>query len=99
MAKAAPDDDHWAPHQRVTTPPAATIELPRAAAWSGAWARSSPRGAVLAQQLAESQAEFVGEYAVTVYGDIIVELGRTDGFDSGTFRVIVDIYTGDRAGT
>ena len=39
--------------------------------------RLAPYAAALAQELAQSQAEFIGEQAWTVYGDVIVEINRT----------------------
>ena len=41
--------------------------------------RLAPYAAALAQELAQSQAEFIGEQAWTVYGDVIVEIERGDG--------------------
>src|SRR6185436_17580161 len=38
--------------------------------------RLAPYAAALAQELAQSQAEFIGEQAWTVYGDVIVEIER-----------------------
>ena len=49
--------------------------------------RLAPYAAALAQELAQSQAEFIGEQGWTVYGDVIVEIERGDGLDTGMFRV------------
>jgi len=38
--------------------------------------RLAPYAAALAQELAQSQAEFIGEQGWTVYGDVIVEIER-----------------------
>jgi hypothetical protein len=54
----------------------------------------APYAAALAQELAQSQAEFIGEQAWTVYGDVIVEIERGDGLDTGMFRVTAEVYTG-----
>ncbi|WP_163512720.1 FhaA domain-containing protein [Fodinicola acaciae] len=50
--------------------------------------------AALAQELAQAQAEFIGEQGWTVYGDVIVEIERGDGLDTGMFRVVSEVYTG-----
>jgi hypothetical protein len=59
--------------------------------------RLAPYAAALAQELAQSQAEFIGEQAWTVYGDVIVEIERGDGLDTGMFRVTAEVYTGSDA--
>jgi hypothetical protein len=56
--------------------------------------RLAPYAAALAQELAQSQAEFIGEQSWTVYGDVIVEIERGDGLDTGMFRVTAEVYTG-----
>jgi len=56
--------------------------------------RLAPYAAALAQELAQSQAEYIGEQAWTVYGDVIVEIERGDGLDTGMFRVTAEVYTG-----
>lgn len=60
--------------------------------------RLAPYAAALAQELAQSQAEFIGEQAWTVYGDVIVEIERGDGLDTGMFRVTAEVFTGSEAG-
>ncbi len=57
--------------------------------------RLAPYAAALAQELAQSQAEFIGEQAWTVYGDVIVEIERGDGLDTGMFRVTAEVFSGD----
>src|SRR3954470_8483366 len=57
-------------------------------------ARLAPFAAALAQELAQSQAEYVGEQGWAVYGDIVVEITRGDGLDTGLFRVSAQVYTG-----
>lgn len=57
--------------------------------------RLAPYAAALAQELAQSQAEFIGEQAWTVYGDVIVEIERGEGLDTGMFRVTAEVYSGD----
>jgi Protein of unknown function (DUF3662)/Caspase domain len=49
---------------------------------------------VIAQELAQSQAEFIGEQVWTVYGDVIVEIERESSLDAGMFRVTAEVYTG-----
>ncbi|MBN1172867.1 MAG: DUF3662 and FHA domain-containing protein [Micromonosporaceae bacterium] len=56
--------------------------------------RLAPYAAALAQELAQSQAEFIGEQGWTVYGDVIVEVERGEGLDTGMFRVTAEVYTG-----
>src|ERR687885_276945 len=56
--------------------------------------RLDPYAAALAQELAQSQAEFIGEQGWTVYGDVIVEIERGEGLDTGMFRVTAEVYTG-----
>jgi FHA domain-containing protein len=56
--------------------------------------RLAPYAAALAQELAQSQAEFIGEQNWIVYGDVIVEIERGDGLDTGMFRVTAEVYTG-----
>jgi hypothetical protein len=60
--------------------------------------RLAPYAAALAQELAQSQAEFIGEQGWTVYGDVIVEIERGEGLDTGMFRVTAEVYTGSDAG-
>jgi hypothetical protein len=60
--------------------------------------RLAPYAAALAQELAQSQAEFIGEQAWTVYGDVIVEIERGDGLDTGMFRVTAEVFTGTDQG-
>jgi hypothetical protein len=50
--------------------------------------------APLAQELAQAQAEYIGEQSWTVYGDVIVEIERGDGLDTGMFRVVSEVFTG-----
>ena len=57
--------------------------------------RLAPYAAALAQELAQSQAEYIGEHGWTVYGDVIVEVERGDGLDTGMFRVTAEVSTGD----
>ena len=52
--------------------------------------RLAPYAAALAQELAQSQAEFIGEQGWTVYGDVIVEIERGEGLDTGMFRVTAE---------
>ena len=59
--------------------------------------RLAPYAAALAQELAQSQAEFIGEQGWTVYGDVIVEIERGEGLDTGMFRVTAEVYTGGAA--
>jgi hypothetical protein len=61
-------------------------------------ARLAPFAAALAQELAQSQAEYVGEQSWAVYGDIVVEISRGDDLDTGLFRVIAQVYTGGQTG-
>lgn len=56
--------------------------------------RLAPFAASLAQELAQSQAEYVGEQGWAVYGDIVVEITRGDDLDTGLFRVVAHVYTG-----
>jgi hypothetical protein len=56
--------------------------------------RLAPYAAALAQELAQSQAEYIGEQGWTVYGDVIVEIERGEGLDTGMFRVTAEVYTG-----
>jgi FHA domain-containing protein len=58
--------------------------------------RLAPYAAALAQELAQSQAEFIGEQAWTVYGDVIVEIERGEGLDTGMFRVTAEVFSGDQ---
>jgi hypothetical protein len=57
--------------------------------------RLAPYAAALAQELAQSQAEFIGEQSWTVYGDVIVEIERGEGLDTGMFRVTAEVFSGD----
>ncbi len=56
--------------------------------------RLAPYAAALAQELAQAQAEYIGENGWTVYGDVIVEIERGEGLDTGMFRVTAEVYTG-----
>jgi hypothetical protein len=56
--------------------------------------RLAPYAAALAQELAQAQAEYIGEHGWTVYGDVIVEVERGDGLDTGMFRVTAEVFTG-----
>jgi len=59
--------------------------------------RLAPYAAALAQELAQSQAEYIGEQAWTVYGDVIVEIERGEGLDTGMFRVTAEVFSQDAA--
>ncbi|NUS74542.1 MAG: DUF3662 domain-containing protein [Corynebacteriales bacterium] len=50
--------------------------------------------APLAQELAQAQAEFIGEQGWMVYGDVIVEIERGEGLETGMFRVAAEVFTG-----
>ncbi|MGH3664034.1 MAG: FhaA domain-containing protein [Micromonosporaceae bacterium] len=56
--------------------------------------RLAPYAAALAQELAQAQAEHIGEHGWTVYGDVIVEVERGEGLDTGMFRVTAEVFTG-----
>ena len=56
--------------------------------------RLAPYAAALAQELAQAQAEYIGEHGWTVYGDVIVEVERGEGLDTGMFRVTAEVFTG-----
>ncbi len=56
--------------------------------------RLAPYAAALAQELAQAQAEYIGEQGWTVYGDVLVEIERGEGLDTGMFRVTAEVYTG-----
>lgn len=56
--------------------------------------RLAQYAAPLAQELAQAQAEYIGEQAWTVYGDVIVEIERGEGLDTGMFRIVAEVYTG-----
>lgn len=56
--------------------------------------RLAQYAAPLAQELAQAQAEYIGEQGWTVYGDIIVEIERGTGLDTGMFRIVAEVYTG-----
>ncbi|HIW63949.1 MAG TPA: FHA domain-containing protein [Candidatus Stackebrandtia excrementipullorum] len=58
--------------------------------------RLAPYAAALAQELAQSQAEHIGEHGWTVYGDVIVEIERGEGLDTGMFRVIAEVAAQDQ---
>lgn len=54
--------------------------------------RFVPYAAALAQELAQAQADFIGEQGMTVVGDVIVEIERGDDLDSGLFRMSAEVY-------
>lgn len=56
--------------------------------------RLAQYAAPLAQELAQTQAEFIGEQGWMVYGDVIVEIERGEGLDTGMFRIAAEVYTG-----
>src|SRR4051794_34181489 len=56
--------------------------------------RLAPYAAALAQELAQTQAEYIGEQGWRVYGDVIVEIERGEGRDPGMSRVPAEVYTG-----
>jgi hypothetical protein len=56
--------------------------------------RLAQYAAPLAQELAQAQAEYIGEQGWTVYGDVIVEIERGEGLDTGMFRIAAEVYTG-----
>lgn len=56
--------------------------------------RLAQYAAPLAQELAQAQAEYIGEQGWTVYGDVIVEIERGEGLDTGLFRIAAEVYTG-----
>ena len=57
--------------------------------------RLAPYAAALAQELAQTQAEYIGERGWDVYGDVIVEVERGEGLDTGMFRITAQVYRGD----
>lgn len=56
--------------------------------------RLAPYAAALARELAQSQAEYIGEQGWAVYGDILVEVARGETLETGLFRVDAQVYTG-----
>ncbi|WP_238013200.1 DUF3662 and FHA domain-containing protein [Dactylosporangium sp. AC04546] len=48
----------------------------------------------LAQELAQSQAEFIGEQGWAVYGDVLVEVDRNETLDTGLFQIVASVHTG-----
>lgn len=56
--------------------------------------RLAQYAAPLAQELAQTQAEYIGEQGWMVYGDVIVEIERGEGLETGMFRVAAEVYTG-----
>ena len=60
--------------------------------------RLAPYAAALAQELAQSQAEFIGEQGWAVYGDVVVEVAKGGALDTGSFRVAAQVHTGGHAG-
>ncbi|MBM2616251.1 DUF3662 domain-containing protein [Actinoplanes sp. LDG1-06] len=56
-------------------------------------ARLAHYAAALAHELAQSEAEFIGEKNYVVYHDVIVEMEREEGLDSGMFRVTAEVLT------
>jgi hypothetical protein len=52
----------------------------------------------LARELAQSHAEYIGEQGWAVYGDVVVEVTRNDGLDTGALRVQAQVHTGGDAG-
>lgn len=60
--------------------------------------RLAPFAAALAQELAQSQAEYIGEQGWAVYGDVLVEISRGDDLDTGRFRVVAQVHTGGEVG-
>jgi FHA domain-containing protein/type III secretion system (T3SS) inner membrane Yop/YscD-like protein len=61
-------------------------------------ARLAPFAKALAQELATSHAEYLGEQGWIVYGDVLVEIGQNDNLATGSFRVQADVHTGGDAG-
>ena len=57
-------------------------------------ARLAPFAAALAQELAQSQAEYIGEQGWAVYGDVLVEISRGDDLEVGRFRIVAQVHTG-----
>src|SRR6185312_16391992 len=53
----------------------------------------------LAQELAQSHAEYIVEQGWMVYGDVTVEVARGDALATGSFRVTADVHTGGDAGS
>src|SRR5690242_18847952 len=62
------------------------------------YARLAPYAAAMAGELAQSQGEYVAEQGWVVYGDIVVEAGRAEALDTGSFRVLAQVHTGGDAG-
>lgn len=60
--------------------------------------RLAPYASALAQELAQSNAEHIGEQGWVVYGDVVVEIERGEALATGSFRVRAQVYTGGDAG-
>ncbi|GAA2636419.1 hypothetical protein GCM10010399_81760 [Dactylosporangium fulvum] len=56
--------------------------------------RLAPYASALAQELAQSQAEYIGEQGWAVYGDVFVEVDRGEALDTGLFRIVASVHTG-----
>jgi hypothetical protein len=59
--------------------------------------RLAPYAAALADELARPQAEYIGEQGWAVYGDVVVQVARSETLDTGTFHVVAEVHTGGDA--
>jgi hypothetical protein len=65
---------------------------------AGDQARLASYTAALGRELAQAHTEYLGEQGWTVYGDVVVEIVRgDDALDTGSFRVVAQVHTGDTA--
>jgi hypothetical protein len=80
------------PGGRVLVPNRYVIELSAAD-----HSRLAPYSGALAQELAQSHSEYIGEQGWAVYGDIVVEVAHLDTLDTGSFRVLAQVHTGGDA--
>jgi len=60
-------------------------------------ARLAPYAAALAQELAHSHSQYIGEQGWAVYGDIVVDIARSETLATGTVRVLAQVDTGGEA--
>jgi Protein of unknown function (DUF3662)/FHA domain len=56
--------------------------------------RLAPYARALAHELAQSHAEYIGEQGWAVYGDVVVDVARSDALAAGSFQVLAQVHTG-----
>ena len=79
---------------RVLVPNRYVVELSRTD-----HARLAPYASALGRELAQAQAEYIGEQGWAVYGNVTVEVAARENLNTGSINVVAQVFTGGDVGT